>query len=226
MGMRNEWGEFIALLDADDYWCRDRLLEEVTLMESDPTIGLVHANVTRVLEKGNYITTPLRDKQFLSGSIFEYLFLRQADISCPTVLFRKSCCDKIGMFDEDLTRLGCEDRELWLRIAREFKIVYIDKVLAYYRVREGSMSRHQQKMAQARYYVVNKFYPEGSQDPLRKLALARVHKDLGDELLYDQNFTAAKEQYRKALRFAPFSLWPWVNFFKAVLRMKIRPLAR
>ncbi len=225
-GIRNASGEFIALLDADDYWCRDRLLEGVGLMESDFAVGLVHANVTKVSEMGNHIVTPVRDKQWLSGRIFERLFLRQADISCPTVLFRKACCDKVGLFDENLTRLGCEDRELWLRIAREFKIAYVDKVLAFYRVREGSMSHHQQKMAQARYYVVNKFYPDGSKNPLRKLALARIHKDLGDELLLGQEFAAAKEQYKEALRFVPLSLWPWVNLLKALLRMKIRPLAR
>lgn len=222
-GIGNAAGELIALLDADDLWCPQHLEEEVKLMESDPKIGLVHANITRMTEEKVPMTTPKREAQFLSGDIFEHLFLRKADISCPTVLFRKSCCDRVGLFDEDLTRLGCEDRDLWLRIAREYKIAYIDKVLAFYRIREGSLSRNQQKMIEARYFVVNKFFPENSKNGvMRKLALAKIHKDMGDELLFLREFEAAKKEYCQSLSLTPFSFWPWVNFLKASLKMKIK----
>src|SRR5439155_7071192 len=121
----------------------------------------VHANVTHISESGKVLGTPTRDTRFLSGPLFEGLFLRNAHIACPTVLFRKECCQKMGVFDEKLTRLGCEDRELWLRISREYRIEYIDKVLAFYRVHSFGMSRNFNKMMEARLYVINKFFPEG-----------------------------------------------------------------
>ena len=122
-GLRQAKGSLIALLDADDQWLPERLEETVRCMETDETIGLVHANIKRVGPDGAVIDVPKRDQRFLSGDIFDHIFLRKAHISCPTVLFRQSCCDKVGLFDENLARLGCEDRELWLRISRQYRII-------------------------------------------------------------------------------------------------------
>lgn len=221
-GIKESRGELIALLDADDKWCPQRLEEGVKVIGSDHSIGFVHANISRITESGETIGTPTRNARFLSGSIFEYLFLRNAHIACPTVLFRKECCNKVGLFDENLTRLGCEDRELWLRIAREYRIEYLDKVLAYYRVRPSSMSKNLNKMLEARLYIVNKFCPEGQNDKLRKLALAKIYRDLGDELLLEHQFGAAKKQYQKSLSFRLFSVWTWINLVKTMLKVKIK----
>jgi glycosyltransferase involved in cell wall biosynthesis len=221
-GIKAAKGQLIALLDADDVWLPDRLQEGIRIMESDQNIGLVHANITRISEEGEIIGTPKRQKQFLTGSIFEHIFLRKADIPCPTVLFRKECCNRVGLFDPNLARLGCEDRDLWLRIAQKYKIVYVDKVLALYRMRSGSMSDNRQIMMEARCYVVDKFCPNGVNVRLRKLALARIYRDLGDELLLVSDFDTAKKQYLQSLKYAPLSFWPWINLLKSLLKKNIQ----
>jgi glycosyltransferase involved in cell wall biosynthesis len=222
-GIRNAKGEFIALLDADDKWQPTTLEEEVKILVAESDVGLVHANTIRISDEGKMLYVNKRNKKYLSGSIFKYLFLRKANISCPTVLFRKECCNRVGMFDENLTRLGCEDRELWLRISLKYKIKYIDKVLAYYRVRNNSMSKDETKMLQARYYVVNKFFPEGKNNKtLRAKALANIHRELGDELILKGKFQQAKNQFVTSLRRWPFSIWPWVNLIKATLKFRVK----
>ena len=221
-GIKAAKGDYLALLDADDIWCPDRLEKGIEAIESDPGIGLVHANSTRVDENGRTLFTPVRDLRYLAGPMFENIFLRKADIACPTVLFRKACCDEVGLFDPHLTRLGCEDRELWLRIVRKFKIVHIDQALALYRVRLNSMSKNQQKMLQARLYVVDKFFPAEKNDRLRYLALAKIYRDSGDEHLFRQQFEHAKEQYWKSISFNPFSFWTWINLGKSFIKLKVR----
>ena len=220
-GWRKAEGEYIALLDADDKWCPHRLEEGLNIIEKDKAIGLVHANITRISETGEIVDTLKRDARFLSGAIFEHIFLRRADISCPTVLFRKECCQKIGFFDENLRHLGCEDRELWLRIAKEYKIVYLDRVLAYYRLSAGSMSHNAERMLTARHYVVDKFCPAGQNENLRKKALAKIYRDLGDEFLCSQRYEEARRQYQKSLSFDFVSFWPWLNLLKAILKLKV-----
>ena len=220
-GIKAAQSDYLALLDADDIWCPDRLEKGIGTIEPDPGIGLVHANITRVDENGRTISTPLRDLKYLTGPMFENIFLRKADIACPTALFRKACCDKVGLFDPHLTRLGCEDRELWLRIARKFKIVYIDQVLALYRVRLNSMSNNQQKMLKARLYVVDKFSPEGKNGRLRHLTLAKIYRDLGDEHLFRQQFEHAKGHYWKSIAFNPFSFWTWINLGKSFIKLVV-----
>ena len=124
------------------------------------------------------------------------------------------------MFDIKLSRLGCEDRDLWLRIAQKYKISYIDRVLSYYRVSPQSMSRNLKKMTEARLYVIDKYCPPDNpkQQHLRRKALAKVFRDIGDEFLLKQDFINAREQYQKSYSFDPLDYWVWINWIKTVLK--------
>ncbi len=220
LGVKHAMGDYLALLDADDKWTPEHLRKSVSVLDEFPEVGLVHANISRFTSSGQDLGVPQRREEFLSGEIFEHIFLRRADISCPTVVFRKSCIESVGPFDANLARLGCEDRELWLRIAQKFKFKYIPEVLAYYRVSPDSMSRNVEKMFAARIYVVNKFFPENFHHPLRDQALAKIHRDLGDELLVAQQYPVARQEYRKSLAYRPFQFWTWLNLLKTLLIIK------
>ena len=222
VGLRSAYGEYIAILDSDDIWLPEHIQEAVQTLDADHNIGLVHANYTRVDEEGKILSTPQRDLRFLSGKMFEHIFLRRADIACPTVVFRKKCSDQVGGFDQNLTRLGCEDRELWLRIAQISQIMYINKVHAYYRMRHNSMSKNREKMLLARQYVVDKFCPAKQEGGLRGSALAKIHQDCANELLFSQNFNDAVQEYLISISYRPFTFWTWLNLFKAFFRVKIK----
>ena len=221
-GIKESTGKYIAILDADDVWLPNRLEEQVSMIESDSEIGLVHANTIRIDEDNNVMGQVKRRTKFLTGRIFKYLLLREEHVSCPTVLFRKECIDKVGLFDENPICVGVEDRELWLRIARGYKIVHINKVLAYYRIRKSSVSRNPGRIAEAKSYVVNKLCPDGRYARWRKIALSRIYRELADELLYEEKFKDAQSQYLKVLYFWPYSFWAWINLIKALLRFKVR----
>jgi len=218
-GISKAQGEYLALLDADDQWLPCRLEEGVRILDADSSVALVHGNVTNIDINNKEINTPKRRVQFLNGFIFDNIFLRRADISCPTALFRRSCCDNAGMFDVNLTRLGCEDRDLWLRIAQKHKIIYIDKVLSYYRVTPESMSRNLNKMLEARLYVIDKYCPKNDQSKhsLRNRAISKIFRDRGDEFLLTEYFINARQEYLKAIRHDPLAFWPWANLIKALL---------
>ncbi len=212
-------GEYIALLDADDCWLPHRLADGVKAMQANPDVGLVHGNITRISPTDEIIDTPTRETQYLNGHIFENIYLRKAHISCPTVLFRKECCKTAGVFDPELTRLGCEDRDLWLRISKEYKFLYLDQVLSYYRVSDTSMSQNVEKMTKARLYVIDKYCPSNAEDKtLRNKALAKIYHDLGDYFLLKKNPTEARSNYKRSLNYNIFSLWTWINLVKSSFR--------
>ena len=221
-GIAHSQGEYLALLDADDKWLPCRLEEEVGILDADSSIGIVHANITLIDVNGKEISTPKRQINHLNGFIFNNILLRKADISCPTVLFRRSCSEEVGLFDINLSRLGCEDRDLWLRIAQKYKIAYIDKVLSYYRVSPQSMSSNLEKMLAARLYVIDKFCPPNDKDKqvLRNKALAKIFKDRGDGFLMQKDYIKARQEYHKAIKHDPLAFWPRVNLIKTVLTNK------
>ncbi len=215
-------GDYIAILDADDSWMPTRLEEGVNVLDSNPDIGFVHANIIGVDESGQAIKSFKRENQYLSGRIFVHLFLRKADIASPTVLFRKSVCDSVGVFDENLTRLGSEDRDLWLRIAQKFEVHYIDQALAYYRIRSQSMSHDYTNMLKGRLYIIDKYTPQGTGNQrLRKQALAKIYRDMGDIFLFEKRFTQANAYYQKAIQYNPLSVWPWFNLLKSKFKLEV-----
>lgn len=173
-------GDLLALLDCDDIWTPERLAEGIALMDARPEVGLTHANIVYVDGEKRPIREDLvRQEQYLSGRIFEHIYTRRAHLACPTVLFRRECVERVGGFDPELTRLGCEDRDLWLRIARKYDVAYLPKALAYYRVTAGSMSRNREKMLKARLYVLDKYgEPTMHSRYLRRQALAGIYQEM------------------------------------------------
>ncbi len=219
-GFKAAKGEYLALLDADDRWKPERLKETVAALDANPDVGLVHAHSLRITEDNKPIEVVKRDNRYLSGNLFKAIFLRQAQISCPTATFRKACVDTVGLMDENLARMGVEDREYWLRIARRYPVLFIDKVLAYYRIRQSSMSKDTSQMLKARLYVIDKYAPEGeSHQDLRRLALAKIYRDYGDELLLKKRHAEARVQYEKSLQYGSFSVFTMVNLIKCLLKI-------
>lgn len=213
-------GEYIAILDADDIFLPTKLEEEIRAFEANPEVGIVHSNIAWITESGEKISVPKRNPRSLSGKIFNDIFLRNAHISAPTVLIKKEYFDHVGLFDENLTRLGCEDRDMWLRLARITSFLYLDKVLAYYRIRNGSMSKDDEKMIKARYYVVNKFFPRSPFLLLKRKALARIHEEMGEGFFEKKDLIRGRKEFARSIKFWPFRVLTWVNFCRSFIKIK------
>jgi len=137
-GIANSCGEYLAFLDCDDVWLPHKLEVQVPVLENDAGAGLVFggtasfgevraqppASETQDLSKLNHNITGL-----FAGSY----------ISTLTVMIRKACLEKAGSFDEALSIV--EDYDLWLRIAKYYGLVYVDSLVAKYRVHPGNISR-------------------------------------------------------------------------------------
>lgn len=153
MGINVSKGEYIAFLDADDMWTPDKLDLQVKLLKEDYEIGLVFsdANIVNLLKKtclkGSCLFNMYR------GYVFEKLFLLNF-IPCCSVIVRKKCFNKVGFFDDELI-LG-EDWDMWLRIAKHYKVDYVDECLAIYRIHSKNISRDSENMLKSKIKVWQK----------------------------------------------------------------------
>ena len=212
-------GRYMALLDADDEWLPHHLSACVDVLEKNPRIGLVHANIERINTDGS---NTLAVKRYWSRGMdpFATIYLRHEHVSCSTVVARRDLIDGVGHFDEAFNRIGCEDRDLWLRCAAETEFVFIDDVHLRYRTHNENMSGNFEKMQRARSMLVEKFSDTPKGHPLRRQAWAAMYYGMGDQWLDAGRRVPAARAYFNALRQQPTELRLW----KALLRSLVLPI--
>lgn len=153
-------GEYIAFLDHDDIWFPEKLEKQVKLLDGRGDIALVYSNYYRLYRDGSRKVV-LRGKQ-PEGDAFGPL-LRSFTVGLLTAVVRKKALEELAIaFDETL--IVCEDYDLFLRIARNRKISYVDEPLAMYRIHPGmqSVSLGKRYPEEIMYVIdkLKKMYPE------------------------------------------------------------------
>jgi glycosyltransferase involved in cell wall biosynthesis len=203
--IRNSSSEYMALLDSDDIWLPDRLAESLSYLESHPWVGISHSSVAFVDETGKILQTFDTPQKHGEGMVAPYIYMRKLQLPCPTVTFRRSCIEKVGLFDE--TMRATEDRDLWFRIALHFEVGFIPKVLAHYRVSAASMSSDPNRMLQAQLRFIEKHYgAPGCGALTRQIALSHCYRQYAEALkLRGEHWNALKSASR-SLAFYPLDL--------------------
>ena len=142
-------GEYIAPLDADDFWFSDKLEKQVACMEQHgEETGLVYCWSRTVDENGVLLDVSTSD-MLLEGRLRHALILGNIVDNASVPLFRTAALAKVGLY---LTRLeqggaqGCEDWDLHLRIAESFSIRVVPEYLVAYRRTSSSMRVNAESM--------------------------------------------------------------------------------
>ena len=141
-------GEYIAFLDADDYWLEGKLKAQLEFHLNAPEVVLSFTNYRRVSWEGvelgeRFLVWSRFGRQ--AGKATAYTLLGDAQaviyaenaIATSTVMVTKRALEKAGYFDESLE--SAEDWELWLRICKVGSIAFTPEEGMVYMVgRPGS----------------------------------------------------------------------------------------
>ncbi|MFC1933566.1 glycosyltransferase [Chloroflexota bacterium] len=196
-------GEYLAFLDADDVWLPNKLESEVKFLDAHDEIGLVYSDYTYFGTRPISKTRGFEDVPLMCGCVLKKLFWHNP-ICTSAVLIRRSCFEKVGLFDESLVH--GEDRDMWLRIARCFEIGYIDVPLARYRLHQKNAHLDTERMLKGMIAVREK-YLESNKSLLDKDDLdvmmdfqRRSHRGLGIWYLTNGFPVKAREALREYSR--------------------------
>ena len=134
-GLRRATGEYVARVDADDFWDPEFLARTVPVLDAEPAVGLVHTNYRLVDGDGRETSGRGTNIPYADGFRGDALPWLLFDNFIPPAgaLFRRGALGLIGgRFSEEVPY--SEDWRLWLAVARRHAVAYVDAPLAAYRV--------------------------------------------------------------------------------------------
>ncbi|MCM1387188.1 MAG: glycosyltransferase [Bacillus sp. (in: Bacteria)] len=154
-GIRQAAYDYIAFQDSDDWWKPDKLEKQMQTLMDNPQAGMIYCEYECHRFDGDiYIVPnagiPLHDKQ---GDLY-FKLLNNNTIGTPTVLVRRECFSKVGLFCEELNCL--EDWELFVRIAKEYEILFLKEPLVVVNLEQGGVSTNLVEYYKSRCYMIAK----------------------------------------------------------------------
>jgi len=139
IALKNANGQYIAFLDSDDIWDKEKLEKQINFMkEKDCAISFTSYELidedNRKLNKIVRVVPSIDYKTLLKGNV----------LGCLTVIIDKSKLD----FEIKMSGVRHEDYVLWLSILKKGYLAYgMDEVLAQYRKSLTSLSGNKVKSA-------------------------------------------------------------------------------
>ncbi|MCQ6274867.1 glycosyltransferase [Bacillus sp. V3B] len=122
-GLKMAKGDIIGWLNSDDTYLLGAVKKGVNALQTHPEWAMVYGRGYYINEKGSilypYYVKPNNDKK----SLFE-----DCSICQPATFIKKNVLDGVGGVDENLD--FCMDYDLWMRIAKQYTMGFIDDYLA------------------------------------------------------------------------------------------------
>lgn len=206
-GIKESSGDLIGFIGQDDLWMPDKLELQLKYLREHKDVDLVHSNYCSIDSEGRIVG--VRDVKVPSFSsrkkVIEHLLLNNF-IGFETALVKRKCFDEVGFFDERM--VGYSDHDMWLRVAGNFNIGYLDLPLVKKRQHEFQLSKVRvEAVLKDEFLMVKKaidLYPF-----LRRLEqkkLASLYYAWGTTLLQKGKNKEAKQKFFKSFKCQPWKL--------------------
>ncbi len=129
-------GEFIAFLDVDDWWEKDKLKVQLALF-NDPKVGFSCCNYWIINERKNSKNKIAFEK--LPGGYITEELLKKNFVGMSTLMIRKIAYESLDYgFNPEFEIIG--DYDLVLRLSLKFKLATTSEVLSNYRCHDKNLS--------------------------------------------------------------------------------------
>ncbi len=147
-GIKEANGNYIAFLDADDYWADGKLIKQYELLKEKDMV-LCATGRCLITHDGESLDRNIPVKEIIT---YEDM-LHQNWINNSSVLVKKEVLLEFPMEADDVH----EDYLLWLKVLKKYKqVCAINEPLLYYRMSKNSKSGSKWKSARMTYQTYRK----------------------------------------------------------------------
>ena len=134
VGIRASSCDWIARIDVDDLWHKDRLKKQIEISSNDKNIQFVCGSAIEINSQGQEIKHfkyPTKHKALRNNLLSMKRFPAHS-----SVIYRKSLVKKLGLY-RDCKKIS-EDHDMWLRISEETDLVCCNDSITYVRKHSGT----------------------------------------------------------------------------------------
>lgn len=129
--------EFVAFLDADDWYTPDKLERSVKILDQLRAACLCTDAWT---VRKDRIEGRKNQQRTVPTVLTTERLLQNSPVICSSVVARTVAVREAGAFDENPDLIATEDFDLWLRMSHREPLAYLGEPLTFYRVHTGSLS--------------------------------------------------------------------------------------
>ena len=135
-GLKEAKGDYILLLDSDDWLFSEAVDGLVDGFKNHPACGVIFGNAEYVNSAGVFGAFHInRDRAF---PYEEFLF--ENPILVSEALIRTHVLNAVGGFNSDPSIMSVADYDLWIRISKQYRVSHISHKITAIRKHEDSMS--------------------------------------------------------------------------------------
>jgi len=171
--LRRSKGKYIHILHDDDLVKPGFYKKFEEIFEAYPDIGAAYCRQEYIDDKGKFMFNSVPDRK--DTGILENALIKLAErqrIQYCAMAVKRSTYEKTGGFIRK--NIGCEDWEMWVRIASMFKIAYEPEIFATYRIHRTSMTLNDMRTGQDMRFlreavdIFNKYLPKEKQKEVKE----------------------------------------------------------
>lgn len=208
-GVMSASGQFVAFLDDDDEWMPEKLQMQIDVLEdSPPEVGCVYTGCLGIGKTGGILDITVPKKR---GDLFQEL-LMGSFITTSSLLLRRICFEKVGLFDEGISYGN--DFDMWLRISKHFQFECIRAPLVKYHSHDNNISSNLELVIggwEALLKKHAKLLASNSREHSHR------YLDLGEVYCLAGNVRKGRETILKAIKLYPFEVRHYYNFCLSLL---------
>jgi glycosyltransferase involved in cell wall biosynthesis len=179
-GIREARGEWVGLLDADDWWLPEKHQKVQELLGQCPDAVMIYHPSLLVAPDGRQRVRPVLEPDALWPALRHENWISGGS----SALLRRSVLLDLGGFDESLKSV--EDWDMWVRVALRHPLHKLSQPLSGVWTHAASMTMNHARMAEATRQIVDKTLSDGlhgiQRILFRQRILARVAFDASVEL--------------------------------------------
>lgn len=210
-------GDMVAFLDCDDVWMPRKLERQAPLFD-DPGVALAFCDAYVIDERGRRLSRMFEAAPPARGRVFPQLMVSNF-IPLVAAMVRRSVFADVGTFRE---LSYAEEYDLFLRIAADHSVDYVDEPLANYRVHLSNFSHKGDVVYREALQIREEWLGRiGPDDPAISTQIRRLlweaHADYGWWLLMQGRNRDARRQASASLSMRPWQLRPLLTYAVGLL---------